>query len=346
MPLRILLCSVPYAPSIGGIETVSWLLAREFTALGHETTVVTRTRSQETEGDPWPVLRDPPARALLRAVRRADVVLHNNVSLRFAWPFALAPRPWVVAHHVWIPARGLAARAKRASLPAARHIAVSRAVARSLRVRCDVIPNPYDAARFVEHAGASRDRELVFVGRLVSDKGLPVLLDALALLASRGVAPRLTVVGTGPDAEALRAAVDRHGLTDRVKFSGALRGSELVEVLNRHRILVVPSTWEEPFGIVALEGLACGLWPIVTDGGGLPEAVGLCADVVPRGDSAALANAIERALQRREPTTERRAAIRAHLARHAPRRIARDYLRVLETAAGGTPSAAAVDDAA
>ena len=48
----------------------------------------------------------------------------------------------------------------------------------------------------------------------------------------------------------------------------------MVEELNRHEIMVVPSRWNELFGVVALEGMACGCAMLVSDGGGLPDAVG------------------------------------------------------------------------
>ncbi|HSV72119.1 MAG TPA: glycosyltransferase family 4 protein [Methylibium sp.] len=336
--MNILLCSVPYRPSIGGIETVSALLAERFERLGHRVVVVTRTPGDAEPG----VVRRPSPLALLGLVRWADVVFHNNISLRFAWPLLLLARPWVVAHHTWIPVVGIAARLKRRILPCARNVAVSRALADSLPVPCSVLPNPYDDGLFAWLPGVPRERELVFVGRLVSDKGVDRLLDALALLAERGLRPRLSLIGDGPEAAALRRQAAELGLDGQVEFRGRVVGRELVAALHAHQVLVVPSVWEEPFGLVALEALACGCVPLVTRSGGLPEAVGACGLVVGRDDPAALAHGIATLLEDPSAAAALRAGARDHLARHARDRIARDYLRIL---AAVRPVRAAQDDA-
>ena len=96
--------------------------------------------------------------------------------------------------------------------------------------------------------------------------------------------------------------------------------------------MVVPSVWEEPFGIVALEGLACGCVPVVTRSGGLPDAVGACGVVVPKNDAPGLADELGR-LVADEPARRRLLAhAPEHLARHTRDRVARRYLEVIEQA--------------
>jgi glycogen(starch) synthase len=90
----------------------------------------------------------------------------------------------------------------------------------------------------------------------------------------------LKVIGEGPCRNDLEERVRKLGLADQVEFLGAIVGEPLVNILNRHKILVVPSSWNEPFGIVALEGIACGCMVIGSSGGGLPEAIGPCGDYV------------------------------------------------------------------
>src|SRR5690606_40338743 len=85
---------------------------------------------------------------------------------------------------------------------------------------------------------------------------------------------RLTIIGDGPEAPVLKALAVKYGLEHKVDFKGSLQGKELVDCLNQHKLILVPSRWEEPFGNVALEGMACGCIPVVSDGGGLAEAVG------------------------------------------------------------------------
>ena len=330
--LNILFCSVPFHPSIGGTETVSALLADHFHRAGHRVVLVTRSVAAGAERDPFEVVRRPSAARLFALVRRADVVFHNNISLRFAWPQLVLRRPWVVAHHTWIPRRGLAARLKRAVLGRAVNIAISRAVAQSLPVASTIVPNPYADAVFARDAGAARQGDLVFVGRLTDEKGVDRLVAALGLLAARGVHVGLTIVGDGPEAPALRRQAQAAGLAERIRFAGWQVAQELVGTLNRHRVLVLPSVCEETFGIVVLEGLACGCVPLVTRSGGLPEAVGDCGVVVARDDPAALADGIEALLADAGLQETYRARAPAHLRRHTPERIATDYLRVLTDA--------------
>jgi glycosyltransferase involved in cell wall biosynthesis len=343
--MRILVTSVPFAPSIGGIESVSRVLAEEFARAGHAVVVATQTPATSPDAAPYRILRRPGPLQLARAVGAADVVLQNNVSLRLGWPLLLQPRtPVVIAHHVWIPRTGagaLAGRAKRLATRHARNVAVSEAIARELDVPATIVGNPYDDLLFRTVAGIPRERDLVFLGRLVSDKGLPVLLAALAALGHAGRRPRLTIVGDGAERAALEADVQRLSLTAQVRFAGALRGDALVAELNAHRVLVVPSTWEEPFGVVVLEGLACGLVPIVARSGGLPDAVGPCGIVVPKGDADALARAIVNVLD--DELLRARLAVErpAHLARHTPANVARAYLEVLAAACGRHAGAAA-----
>ncbi|MBY0468531.1 MAG: glycosyltransferase family 4 protein [Burkholderiaceae bacterium] len=331
--MNILFCSVPFRPSVGGIETVSALLAERFHRSGHQVVLVTQTASNVPDTDMFEVVRQPSARRLFALVRWAEVVFHNNISLRFAWPQVLLRRPWVVAHHTWIPTRGWAARVKRWVLPQARHIAVSQAVADSLAVPCTVVPNPYADDAFSRIGGIARDRELVFVGRLVTDKGVDLLIDALALLARRGRHVRLTVVGDGPEGAALREQAHALNVADRVDFVGRRVGPGLVATLNAHQVLVVPSVWEEPFGVVVLEGMACGCVPLVTRSGGLPEAVGACGVVLPHSDRPALAttlaDGIDALLGDLESVDHYRQQVAPHLERHTRDRVARDYLQVL-----------------
>ena len=339
--MKILFCSVPFRPSVGGIETVSALLADRFQSLGHRVILVTQTPSTEADADAFAVVRRPSIPHLCRLICWADVVFHNNISLRFAWPQVLLRRPWVVAHHTWIPIRGVAGRIKRLALRRASNIAVSRAVAASLPVRCAIVPNPYADDLFVRLPTARRNRELVFVGRLVSDKGLDVLIAALSLLGKRGRRVGLTVIGDGPELAALRRQARDLDVSEQIDFCGRRVGGALVASLNEHQVLVVPSVWEEPFGVVALEAMACGCIPLVSRSGGLPDAIGGGGVVVPLGDVDALARAIDGLLGDPAQIEHLRSAAAAHLERHTRDRVARDYLHIISDACRVKPTQSA-----
>jgi glycosyltransferase involved in cell wall biosynthesis len=330
--VRILIVSHVYAPSIGGVEAVGEMLAREFLAAGHEVKVVTQTPGPAAAEGP-DVVRRPGPWQLAGLVRWADVVLHNNISLRMLWPVIAFRRPWVVGHHIWLTRAdgriGWQDRLKRFALRFARHVAPSRALAEALPVPCAVVGNPYRDDLFVEDRGAARSRDLVFVGRLVSDKGADILIDALAVLRSRGLTPTLTVIGSGPEEPSLRARVAAAGVAAQVDFAGPLTGGDLVRGLNAHRVLVVPSRWNEPFGIVALEGIACGCVVVGSSGGGLRDAIGECGLTTTNGDAAALAGALEQLLSNPDAWQRFRAAAPKHLAKYRPRNVASAYLDVM-----------------
>jgi glycosyltransferase involved in cell wall biosynthesis len=297
--------------------------------------VITRTREDETQPDfPFEIARRPSARDLMRLTAWAHVVFHNNISLRAAWPLLVVRRPWVVAHQTWLPRvpglPGMKAVFKRKVLRGATGIAISQAIATDFTTPCTVIPNPYDDEIFRPITGIERDRDLAFVGRFVSAKGLPVLLGAMGHLAERGLRPALSVIGSGPEEQAWRRLADQMGLSDQVEFVGVKRERELAELLNAHRVMVVPSLWNEPFGVVALEGMACGCVVVGSEGGGLKEAIGPAGLTFANGDAEALAAAIDRALNESGAAGGCRAAAKAHLARHAPPVVARHYLDVLE----------------
>ena len=338
--MKILCSSHTFYPNLGGLEAVSLMLAREFARLGHEVIVVTRTPGGEDEPEfPFRLVRRPSARELLRLAAWAEVVFHNNLSLRTAWPLLLVRRPWVVAHHIWLPRgwnlRGAKAAFKRLVLRKARGIAISRAIAEDFATPCTVIPDPYDDTIFRILPGIERNRDLVFVGRFVSDKGLPDLLDALVHLSGEGLRPGLTVIGTGPEEAAWKGLAAQLGLTDQVRFVGPKRGPALAEELNRHRVLVVPSRWNEPFGIVALEGMACGCVVVGSEGGGLCEAIGPGGLTYPNGDSAGLVQRLKAALTDDQATARCREAAPSHLALHRPAQVAANYLAVFEHALRG-----------
>jgi len=241
----------------------------------------------------------------------------------------------VVAHHVLIPRTGLGGRCKRLALRFATGIAVSAAIAEDFSTRSIVIPNAYDDSVFRRLPDIQRDRDIVYVGRLVSDKGAGVLVAALARLAAEGRRPTVTIVGQGPEEYALRQQVAECGLGGTVRFAGMLQGHELARTLNAHRIITIPSVWREPFGIVALEGIACGCIPVGSAGGGLASAIGECGATFPSGDAPALARVLTRLLSDDALQSEYRAHAAEHLHRHTRAHVADAYLTIFERVCGG-----------
>ena len=336
--MKILISSYPFYPSIGGIEEVTALLADQFVARGHAVKIVTMTPSTTRDNFPFDIVRQPTARELVRAIKWCDVYLQSQISLHFAWPLLFLRRPWVVAQLHPLGTDGLVSSLKqgikRAALGLSRRIvACSQAIARQLgRDGIIVIPNPYRDSDFLDVAETRKRYDLVFLGRLVSDKGIILLMEALAILRERGIAPSLVVIGGGPERGFLEDRCEALGLTGQVHFAGVVPAEAVPVLLNQCKVMVVPSIVEEGFGIVALEGIACGCVVVAAETGGLPEAVGPCGLTFPKGDSLALTDRLAELLSDEPKITALRAQAPSHLLRHQPATVAEAYLAILNEA--------------
>ncbi|MFL6590247.1 MAG: glycosyltransferase family 4 protein [Chthoniobacterales bacterium] len=326
--MKILLGSHHFFPSTGGIETVTNLLGREFVERGHEVRVVTETAGDGTF--PFHVVRQPGPFGLIREIQWCDLFLQNNISLRTLWPLLFIHRPVFVIHQTWITAADGRVRwehrLKRFVLRYTTSFAISRAIADHVPRKTILIGNPYDDKTFTADPQVSRDNELIFVGRLVSDKGADLLLEALSLLNSK---PKLTIAGDGPERASLEKQAAELGLRGQINFVGSQTSQQLAALFRRHELLVVPSKWSEPFGIVALEGIACGCVVVGSAAGGLPEAIGPCGVTVPNGNARALADAISQLLANPGARARLRQNTGAHLERFTPRRVAEACLEAM-----------------
>lgn len=151
---------------------------------------------------------------------------------------------------------------------------------------------------------------LVYVGRLVAEKGVHTIVEAVHLLHAELPRDRVTldIFGAGDPAyvAALHAAVVRHRLQHAVRFRGRVDHSEVPVVLSRYDAFVLASEWDEPFSRALLEAMAIGLPVIGTSTGGTPEVVtdGVNGLLFRAGDAAMLAAQIGRLqrdpVQRRE----------------------------------------------
>jgi glycogen synthase len=338
--MRIALYVRPFAPMLGGLESISEMLAHAFTSAGHVVTVFTETAvvQEPCRDASFKIVRRMPAHSLLRGFRESDVILFMGMSLR-ALPCALlSGTPIVVSHHgVYggdtIISR-LCAAIKRSCTVCFQNICVSHFVADHIPVRSVVVHNAYDHDVFKASHAVKRDHTLVFCGRLAPDKGAALLIEALRLVRALRPEVDLTVIGDGAERPGLEARVRDLEMEAHVSFTGWLRGEALARLMERHRIMVAPSICEEGFGIVALEGLACGCRLIVTNRGGLPEAAGvwgrLCAP-----DAQAIASAIIAELDISEAeNTLALADLAEYLLDHQRDRVAERYLRVLARTAG------------
>src|SRR5262245_32682692 len=343
--MRICIFSRSFAPVIGGLERLAELIARYIAEQGHPVEVVTDVAAEPGDdvGLPYVVTRTTSFRERLRSIARSDVVLFMNMSLVGIVRTLVLGKRIVASHHGGYQGIGLRGfileGAKRTVTRFVTNISCSNYIAGQIPGHSIVVPNAYDDRLFRPRDVAQRSLDFAFCGRLVSDKGVDLLIRAFARVTAAVADTHLTIVGDGPERDALAQMATSLGVLDRIRFVGALRNEALVEELKKHRCMVVPSVWEEPFGIVALEGVACCDTIIVTNRGGLPEAVGPCGIVVePTVESlaAAMLNvATARAKGRTLPQRPTEDVRMAHLSAHRPEVVAARYLEVVEVAYRG-----------
>lgn len=334
--MKIFFFTTVFSPSVGGIERLAETLCTEFVELGHEVQLATMTPGGGEY--PYPVVRRPRARDLVRLLNWCDVHIQANVALKYAWPLFASRRKFIFQHNVAYQSdEGSRRLIDHFKLALARHshgIAVSNYTSLKTGAK-NVVFNAYNDEIFsVTRPWHERESDLVFLGRLVSQKGCDTLLKALGRLRDEGLRPSLTVIGDGPDLPVLKRLSLELKLTDQVQFTGIVQGQQLARLLNHHRVVVVPSSYEEPFGIVALEGLACGCVPIVSARGGLVDAIGSHGFTFPNGDDAELAKVIGEVLRNPDAARLRLKGMETHLARCSARSVAEQYLQIFRQTTG------------
>ena len=345
MGLKILFFSHRFYPDVGGIEVNTEILANAFRDAGHTVRLLTWSEDATEKKFPFEVKRNPGFAVLFKANLWADVVFENNPCLRLSWMSFFFNKPSIVALCTLVGSadvvNNLPGKLKMYWLKRAKAvIAVSNAVRRKCWPAATVIANPYRTDIFKLAGANARPINFAFLGRLVSEKGADLAIQAIHKMLVSGYngkiisteGPVLTIIGDGPCRRDLEDLVEKLQLRDAVKFAGTLTGPSLVACLNKHKYLLVPSVYEEPFGNVVLEGMACGCIPIVSDGGGLPEAVGGGGLVFRKGDVNALVSCILKVVNSPDLQTQLRNSAADHLAGHHPEAIADRYLRVIENA--------------
>lgn len=211
------------------------------------------------------------------------------------WPCVIcAPlcRDWRGAlARVFSQRRRIAAISKMAKIVVLSEFMKGRLVANGVdadRISVEPPQVSYDIAALPAGEPPAPDIDMLFAGQLIRGKGLQLLFRAMALMETRRT---LDVVGAGNMKGGLTALAGRLGLSGRIRWRGFQ--PNVADWMRAARCVVVPSFWQEPYGLVAAEAVALGK-PVVAFGiGGLPEACGGKATLVPPGDIRALALALD-----------------------------------------------------
>ncbi len=150
--------------------------------------------------------------------------------------------------------------------------------------KIDVIPNgvtpenfridfPENERRAFRQSFAGESQKIVlYVGRLVNEKGVQVLIDAAPKVIQQYPETQFLIVGTGYFMDTLKAQAAYSGITQNVRFLGYVADEDLLKLYRISDVVAIPSLYE-PFGIVALEGMAAGTPVVVSDVGGLRDFV-------------------------------------------------------------------------
>jgi len=373
--MKILLYSKAFHPMVGGIETVSATMAELFNKLGHECAVLTPVLNPEPEPFSYTVHRRPGMLKTIKLIRQADIVLSKGASLVMVPYCLLLSRPFIWVHSGyqascidglgWVdgepapltPAASVAFHYRRSGLFyalknaiklyirrfACKHIvAMNVAVSDWMAMRQPFdkqirIHNPFPIYRFADDTQVAKSKyDFLYLGRLVSEKGIGTLIKALALLVEQHPDRHVTllIIGAGNWQERLEALAREIGIADHIVFAGRRTDSELVEMVEECRIAVVPSEWEEPMGGVALELLAAGKPLIVSKNGGVAECVGDAALLFDNGDHVMLAQRMSQLLEDPALQSALRQKGKEQLKRFDPERLARQYINLFNQVLG------------
>ena len=316
--MKVLIYSHVFLPSIGGIEIVSATLADNLIKLNVECTVVTNTANELPDNFSYPVIRKPSFLQKIALVKKHDVIHSNGASLAYFFVAILFNKPFIWTHGGYqvacIDGLGWVDGEKAPMTPWASYkfhiqrkgfisatlnfmkllirIGASKFVSKNIAItewvnrrqplpRQMVIYNPFPITVFkdVKKSTSPIIYDFVYLGRLVSEKGVETLLRAFALLLmdSENVTKKLLLIGDGDRRKQYEALAVELNIIKNVHFAGKKTGKDLVDALCTSRIAVIPSEWEEPMGGVALELMAAGKPLIVSKNGGLAECVGAAA---------------------------------------------------------------------
>jgi glycogen(starch) synthase len=178
------------------------------------------------------------------------------------------------------------------------NIAVSHHLAKRLRLRNSSVV--YHGVPDPGEGGATPATETInfgYIGRLVAEKGLPILISAASRLKREGCQFRLRLVGDGPERPYLEQLCAESGLDGVVTFTGFAEGPRLEAVTSDVNVTVVPSICEETAGLSAIEQMVRARPVIAADIGGLAEVVDGAGVMFAAGDAEALGDKMRDVIQ-------------------------------------------------
>lgn len=283
-PLRILLTADPEVPvppvHYGGIERIVDMLARSLSARGHEVTVAARSGSRPAGTlVTWPgesshsrrdTVRNAAALAGAVAAGRFDLV-HSFSRVAYLTPILPLPVPKLMTYQ-----RPVTRRSVRLGHALSRGTLWFSAISRWMMRGIDdvgtwrLVYNGVPLSTYTFRPDPGPDAPLVFLGRLEEIKG-----PHLAIAVARRAGLPLVLAGNVPDEHRawFEAEVAPHLDGIRISYVGPVDDVQKNELLGRARAFLMPILWDEPFGIVMAEAMACGTPVVGLRRGSVPEIV-------------------------------------------------------------------------
>ena len=287
--MRILLTADPELPvppgGYGGIERIVDSLIGQFRASGHEVGLVARRGSTAAVDRffPWPGLHSRSSVSTLRnmfALRRAvgtfhPAVVHSFSRLAYLLPLLVRGNIELLMSYQRHPGSRQVRSANRLGRGRLRFTGCSEYICRLGRAGgglWSAIPNFVEVNRYTFAECVAPDAPLVFLSRVETIKG-PDLAIAIAKASRR----RLILAGNhaerGPEREFWDTKIVPHLGHSGIEWVGEVNDAQKNELLGRAAALLVPIQWDEPFGIVFAEALACGTPVLTCRRGATPEIV-------------------------------------------------------------------------
>jgi len=330
--MKVLLYSYLFFPSVGGIESISATLADGLINEGHFCRIITESVYDKPDNFKYPIYRKPGSSIKRSLINWADIIVFNGASLGLQPWVLFYGKPFVWIHQGyqvicvdglgWVegnsaplsPVQSIVFHYKRKGLFYAAKGAVKVFVklffAKYLvtkNVACSdwvlnrlpalhqkiTIHSPYPLKKFEHSAETTGKFDFVFVGRMVSEKGLPTLVRAFnELVKNKNESLSLLIIGDGDRRPLIEQMIVDSGLEKNITLAGRKTGQELTDLIHSCKIAIVPSEWEEPLGGVALELLSAGRNIIVSKNGGMTECIGQAGLTFTNGNSDELAYAM------------------------------------------------------
>lgn len=316
--MRIAITADPMLPvppeEYGGIERMIHLLALGLTERGHEVTLFAHSGSRV----PCRLIRYPisTVRSMKETMRIAYTVateifgggyhlVHSFGRLAYIAPILPLRVPKLMTYQRAVTSRtvALGSRLARGSLA---FCAISRHMTAGKRLagNWNLVYNGVAEEQYTVHEHVPDDAPLAFLGRIERIKGVHVAIDV-----ARRSGRRLLIAGNVPDGIEHRRYFDReiapHLERGDIQYVGPVNDAQKNTLLGTSAALLMPILWEEPFGIVMAEALACGTPIVGFARGSVPEIVQdgvngfVCASVPEMADAVARIGSVSRALCRR-----------------------------------------------